>query len=117
VFHESKKQVNAILGAKGHSDIDMDKFLKRMEDIFPNFLKKDGFKYIVLEDKVEKKMSRKTKGIEMVDADVVLECLVDHWQQELILANDNMTWDIMRLIKNFQQRVKTMLRLKKVEVR
>jgi hypothetical protein len=43
----SAKQVNAILGAKGHSDIDLDKFLKRMENIFPNFLKKDGFKYMV----------------------------------------------------------------------
>mmetsp|Transcript_11231 Transcript_11231/g.22976 ORF Transcript_11231/g.22976 Transcript_11231/m.22976 type:complete len:937 (+) Transcript_11231:45-2855(+) len=109
------KQVNAILGAKGHSDIDLDKFLKRMEDIFPNFLKKDGFKYMVLEDKIEKKMSRKTKGIEMVDADVVIECLIAHWEQELLLDKDTITWDTMRTLKNFQQRVKAIMRGRKKE--
>lgn len=111
----SAKQVNAILGAKGHSDIDLDKFLKRMENIFPNFLKKDGFKYMVLEDKIEKKMSRKTKGIEMVDADDVIECLINHWQQEIILCSDRISWDTMRLLKNFQQRAKAILRQRKAE--
>ncbi|GMI08291.1 hypothetical protein TrRE_jg12855 [Triparma retinervis] len=115
VFNGGAKQVNAILGAKGHSDIDLEKFLKRMEEIFPNFLKKDGFKYMVLEDKIEKKMSRKTKGIEMVDADDVIECLINHWEQELILGNPMLSWDIMRLVKNFQQRVKAILREKKTE--
>ena len=111
----SAKQVNAILGAKGHSDIDLDKFLKRMENIFPNFLKKDGFKYMILEDKIEKKMSRKTKGIEMVDADDVIECLINHWQQEIILCSDRISWDTMRLLKNFQQRAKAILRQRKAE--
>ena len=97
------KHCNAILAAKGRSDIDKDKFIeKRMEEIFPNFLRKDGFKYMVLERSIEDSTSRVVKGIDMVDADDLIEKLVPHWMQETLLRK--MTWQTMRCIRNFQQK-------------
>ena len=67
---------------------------ERMELIFPNFLKKDGFKYMRLERDIADSTSNVVKGIDMIDVDDLLERLLPHWQQEILLRK--LSWKISR---------------------
>ena len=98
------------------SDIEKDKFIdQRMELIFPNFLKKDGFKYMRLEKDIDDSTSNVVKGIDMIDVDELLERLIPHWQQEILLRK--LTWKLMRSLKNLQQRARTRARIKRAEAK
>ena len=84
-----------------------------MENIFPNFLKKDGFQFLKLENAISNIVSRTVKGIDMVDADEVVEMLVVYWKQELLL--EKISWSQMRALRNFQQHVLSYNRRRKRE--
>ncbi|GMH58171.1 hypothetical protein TrLO_g12544 [Triparma laevis f. longispina] len=107
------KHCNAILAAKGRSDLDKDQLIDRMEMIFPHFQKKDGFKFMMLEQKVDGMTANVVKGIDMVDADDVVEVMIPFWKQEDLLSL--LTWKKNRAFRNFQQSIRARRRRLKKE--